>query len=155
MIRRPPRSTRTDTLFPYTTLFRSNPQLSVELENFGGSGALRGFRTTETTVSVNQQIDLAGHRGARVTLGEARLFAQQLRYAITRADLVADVRRLFAAALAAREELALARDNVERSTELARVARELVDAGREPPLRGLRADAEIGRAPVCTPAPNA
>src|SRR3546814_10216672 len=30
MIRRPPRSTRTDTLFPYTTLFRSNscPRLS-------------------------------------------------------------------------------------------------------------------------------
>src|SRR3546814_2406354 len=26
MIRRPPRSTRTDTLFPYTTLFRSAPQ---------------------------------------------------------------------------------------------------------------------------------
>src|SRR3546814_10916682 len=25
MIRRPPRSTRTDTLFPYTTLFRSRP----------------------------------------------------------------------------------------------------------------------------------
>src|SRR3546814_11114039 len=25
MIRRPPRSTRTDTLFPYTTLFRSEP----------------------------------------------------------------------------------------------------------------------------------
>src|SRR3546814_14974845 len=27
MIRRPPRSTRTDTLFPYTTLFRSRPRL--------------------------------------------------------------------------------------------------------------------------------
>src|SRR3546814_13978117 len=27
MIRRPPRSTRTDTLFPYTTLFRSNALL--------------------------------------------------------------------------------------------------------------------------------
>src|SRR3546814_7503344 len=26
MIRRPPRSTRTDTLFPYTTLFRSNAE---------------------------------------------------------------------------------------------------------------------------------
>src|SRR3546814_2501706 len=26
MLRRPPRSTRTDTLFPYTTLFRSSPQ---------------------------------------------------------------------------------------------------------------------------------
>src|SRR3546814_4019859 len=28
MIRRPPRSTRTDTLFPYTTLFRSAPAAS-------------------------------------------------------------------------------------------------------------------------------
>src|SRR3546814_10873898 len=28
MIRRPPRSTRTDTLFPYTTLFRSDPDRS-------------------------------------------------------------------------------------------------------------------------------
>src|SRR3546814_10956637 len=27
MIRRPPRSTRTDTLFPYTTLFRSGPRI--------------------------------------------------------------------------------------------------------------------------------
>src|SRR3546814_9428222 len=30
MIRRPPRSTRTDTLFPYTTLFRSGAQLAIE-----------------------------------------------------------------------------------------------------------------------------
>src|SRR3546814_16194523 len=29
MIRRPPRSTRTDTLFPYTTLFRSPAQSSL------------------------------------------------------------------------------------------------------------------------------
>src|SRR3546814_14851703 len=31
MIRRPPRSTRTDTLFPYTTLFRSTQRLLVLL----------------------------------------------------------------------------------------------------------------------------
>src|SRR3546814_5805256 len=30
MIRRPPRSTRTDTLFPYTTLFRSNIDKMVD-----------------------------------------------------------------------------------------------------------------------------
>src|SRR3546814_7995820 len=35
MIRRPPRSTRTDTLFPYTTLFRSS---------LGGSGGVRRSR---------------------------------------------------------------------------------------------------------------
>src|SRR3546814_9315521 len=30
MIRRPPRSTRTDTLFPYTTLFRSVPGAAIQ-----------------------------------------------------------------------------------------------------------------------------
>src|SRR3546814_2901897 len=38
MRRRPPRSTRTDTLFPYTTLFRSLQDISFELkrgENLG------------------------------------------------------------------------------------------------------------------------
>src|SRR3546814_11095320 len=30
MIRRPPRSTRTDTLFPYTTLFRSDPAIFIQ-----------------------------------------------------------------------------------------------------------------------------
>src|SRR3546814_5917522 len=32
MIRRPPRSTRTDTLFPYTTLFRSSSMARAEME---------------------------------------------------------------------------------------------------------------------------
>src|SRR3546814_9195679 len=39
MIRRPPRSTRTDTLFPYTTLFRSEPGSRA-----AGPGALRAER---------------------------------------------------------------------------------------------------------------
>src|SRR3546814_3167297 len=33
MIRRPPRSTRTDTLFPYTTLFRSPGQVTACLSH--------------------------------------------------------------------------------------------------------------------------
>src|SRR3546814_3958056 len=33
MIRRPPRSTRTDTLFPYTTLFRSTYDFSADILN--------------------------------------------------------------------------------------------------------------------------
>src|SRR3546814_8373953 len=34
MRRRPPRSTRTDTLFPYTTLFRSSPSSAHVLRTF-------------------------------------------------------------------------------------------------------------------------
>src|SRR3546814_2525636 len=35
MIRRPPRSTRTDTLFPYTTLFRSGDNMSTASKDNG------------------------------------------------------------------------------------------------------------------------
>src|SRR3546814_10532454 len=34
MIRRPPRSTRTDTLFPYTTLFRSGQSLLIDSDDY-------------------------------------------------------------------------------------------------------------------------
>src|SRR3546814_11504136 len=54
MIRRPPRSTRTDTLFPYTTLFRSMIRILVQsavidiaaefdLHDAGGHGASASF----------------------------------------------------------------------------------------------------------------
>src|SRR3546814_3964790 len=39
MIRRPPRSTRTDTLFPYTTLFRSERVNVEDIENVDGRAA--------------------------------------------------------------------------------------------------------------------
>src|SRR3546814_15652730 len=48
MIRRPPRSTRTDTLFPYTTLFRSHRRMGeigkliVRLQHLGRAGDGRG-----------------------------------------------------------------------------------------------------------------
>src|SRR3546814_20866440 len=57
MIRRPPRSTRTDTLFPYTTLFRSLLGLAtapdfassgvfyVNLTNLNGDTEIRRYRT--------------------------------------------------------------------------------------------------------------
>src|SRR3546814_19081141 len=53
MIRRPPRSTRTDTLFPYTTLFRSN----------GGTSELV-IRCTGEVELVTWDGVIGAHRGA-------------------------------------------------------------------------------------------
>src|SRR3546814_5059784 len=56
MRRRPPRSTRTDTLFPYTTLFRSAG--SVDL-GAAGLGDLYGHLTDAARAAVDQHL-LAG-----------------------------------------------------------------------------------------------
>src|SRR3546814_20748240 len=47
MIRRPPRSTRTDTLFPYTTLFRSKTAL------FANDSLKDNFKGGETQVNLS------------------------------------------------------------------------------------------------------
>src|SRR3546814_7301648 len=49
MIRRPPRSTRTDTLFPYTTLFRSRPTAGSSCGGTSRRWARPGRRSEEHT----------------------------------------------------------------------------------------------------------
>src|SRR3546814_9983798 len=58
MIRRPPRSTRTDTLFPYTTLFRSALQLFYHVANLGDarSLAIHPASTTHSQLTPEEQL---------------------------------------------------------------------------------------------------
>src|SRR3546814_3784026 len=61
MIRRPPRSTRTDTLFPYTTLFRSWPPVAIGLLPTpapGGGGAGNAPMTTNRRHMMNAQVQV-------------------------------------------------------------------------------------------------
>src|SRR3546814_18486589 len=67
MIRRPPRSTRTDTLFPYTTLFRSGNSMGIGFASMidpqtgRSSAALSNFLSTMLTLlflSVNGHLIL-------------------------------------------------------------------------------------------------
>src|SRR3546814_8506342 len=60
MIRRPPRSTRTDTLFPYTTLFRS-PSLRRRFQTYdnglqGGCRGPQGNRTNQTILKTRKGV---------------------------------------------------------------------------------------------------
>src|SRR3546814_8646664 len=51
MIRRPPRSTRTDTLFPYTTLFRSHPHRHRADQVVGNDNAVALDEAGHATIS--------------------------------------------------------------------------------------------------------
>lgn len=126
--------------------FRSNPELSVEVENFLGTGDLSGFQGTETTVAVSQRLDLGGRRRNRVAAARAQLLTEQLRLGIARADLTQSVREQFARAVTAHERLRIATENERLARELARVAGILVNEGREPPLRAIRARSAAAQA---------
>src|SRR3546814_9208432 len=85
MIRRPPRSTRTDTLFPYTTLFRSPGRNQIVMTAgvaalVGDVSLFRGFRrraeilrTVRNYDSFNSDNDPLGeHDFGRFEYGSAR-----------------------------------------------------------------------------------
>src|SRR3546814_4493035 len=68
MIRRPPRSTRTDTLFPYTTLFRSRvvtinrPEVVALIEE--AAGRLTGGNKTEAVaLAMRRLLDESARAG--------------------------------------------------------------------------------------------
>src|SRR3546814_10057224 len=64
MIRRPPRSTRTDTLFPYTTLFRSTGPQSAHLPRPERNGRPTGSRPGAFFV-VRRHLPATRHRYRR------------------------------------------------------------------------------------------
>ena len=43
-----------------------NPELSVDLDSFGGSGNYAGTRSAETQLQISQLIELPGKRGVRM-----------------------------------------------------------------------------------------
>src|SRR3546814_8050680 len=91
MIRRPPRSTRTDTLFPYTTLFRSSDLFD---QPFAGDDALRVAEEAAQQVELRAgQIDDGAGGGTQFAAGEvddpaveARLILAMLVRAALHAD---------------------------------------------------------------------
>lgn len=123
-----------------------NPEISLQAENFGGSGPYRNVRSAETTLELSQRLEFGGKRGARVAVAGAERDAAVLEYKRARADLERDIRVAYAELRAAEDRATLARDNVAQARELARSARLLVEVGRDPPLRKLRADAVLAEA---------
>src|SRR3546814_1449475 len=84
MIRRPPRSTRTDTLFPYTTLFRSArartegdpylpcPRRLHQGARRGAGSARRNLATSARNILIAHPPSAGGRVGRMNTVGEAK-----------------------------------------------------------------------------------
>lgn len=123
-----------------------NPELGLEVEDFAGTGAFSGLRASQVTLALSQQLEQGGKRSARRALASAERSQSLLELARVRAELARDVRFSFAELRAAEERAALARENARRAVQFAETAKVLVDAGRDPPLRQLRAEALLAEA---------
>ena len=122
---------------------RPNPVVGVEVENFSGSGPFKGSTLAETTASIDQTLELGGKRGARVAAGRAEVEAARRQAGEAELQFAADLAAAYAQAEAADRRLTLATESLGLAEDDARVARALVEAGREADLRHVQASAAV------------
>ena len=125
-----------------------NPSITLELENFSGSGALAGLDQTETTVAVEQTFRLGGKRvlGERAARARQALATAECTVILREAELQAAL--LFVDLMAAYELRELATESADLSDKLAMTVARRVDAGAAAPpeLSRARADSATLRA---------
>ena len=97
--------------------------LGTEIENFAGSGEMRGVDTAESTVRVTRVIELGGKRAGRRVLGEAEIALADHALASMRLDVMSLTTQRFMEVIADQERLVLAAERV----ALAELTRREVD----------------------------
>lgn len=125
---------------------RPNPSVSVYAENFAGSSPYAGFDRTETTLQYSQPFELGGKRRARIAAGEAGVTAARARGLQGRVAFADDLARAYAAVELADLRIAIAEDEVEEGEADFKLARALVEAGKEARLRALQAETDLNAA---------
>ena len=129
---------------------RPNPELGLEAENAFGSGPFSGYDNAETTLSLTQDLELWGRRGARVEVARADAGTAGLRRDLATVEAGARLALVYAEAEAAQRRFLLAEEALTVTIADTRAALILVEEGREPLLRGIQGESEAAaaRAPV-------
>lgn len=124
-------------------LVRANP----ELEGAFGPRRVSGEEATnDLDVSLTQELEVFGQRGARVDAAEALLAAAEDRLEARRIDVAAEVRTAFARALGAEQRLAIAEESLALAQEEVAAAEERLRIGASSRIEVNAARASIGRA---------
>ena len=127
---------------------RPNPGLSLEAENFGGSGPNSGWNSAETTLLLSQPVETGGKRQARTTLARAGKDLSLAELESTRLDLWQTLVDHYVDALQAGELEAIARDTVRLAGDRYRLVSQRVLAGKVAPLESSKAEVETALAGV-------
>lgn len=127
---------------------RPNPQLGVEVENFGGSGDYSGFDSAETTISLSQVIELGGKRMKRLRLAEADIDLAAWDYEAARLATASQTLQAFIDVLASQKRLAIHREFAASTSRFADTVSERVEAGKVSPVEKNRAIVQQANASI-------
>jgi len=125
---------------------RPNPTVGLMVENAAGSGPYKDFNGAETTLTIEQPLELGGKRAARTSAAQADLAVAQARAILAQVDFGRDLALAYAKAEAAQQRLAIGRDGVDLAQADARAARLLVENGKEAQVRAVQAEAGLATA---------
>lgn len=116
----------------------ANPTLSLELENVAGRDALQGFDGAETTLRLEQPLDLGGERATRRASAAAAQRIAVGQQTLTRADLYLRTVTSFVTLLAAQERLQLAETRLQAAARAEEGVAAQIAAGKAPAVAALR-----------------
>jgi cobalt-zinc-cadmium efflux system outer membrane protein len=116
-----------------------NPTLSLEVEDFAGSGELSGVEQAQTTLLLGQLIELGGKRAARIEAAAAERDLAAWGYEVRRIDVLAGTASAFVDVLAAQERLRFADEALELARSVRRVASLRKREGLASPAEEIRA----------------
>lgn len=111
-----------------------NPELSIEVENFGGAGDLGGFRGAETTFQISQLIETGGKRWKRGKVANLEIKAAELEYHLRALSLSTQVEQAFWEALSAQKKYELTNKLLGLAKKTLETAKNRVEAGKVSPI---------------------
>ncbi len=117
-----------------------NPELSVEMENFGGKRELNDFDSTETTFKISQLIELGDKRNKRKRLMALESALVRWDYVTTRNHIFAQVKRAFVNILIAQKRLSLIKELICLDEQVLETVSERVRAGKASPVEKTKAE---------------
>lgn len=120
-----------------------NPELGVEMENFGGKDALEGVDGAETTIAFSQLVELGGKRGNRRKVATLDKTLAEWDYQSKKLDVLAATAKAFVEVLIAQEQVALNGDLLKLAEQTTTAVSEKVDAGKVSPVEKSRAQIEL------------
>lgn len=87
-----------------------NPEVEIDIEEFGGSSTRTGFDAATTKLQLSQLTELGGKRGFRTRVADIEKDLAEWDYRAGRLNVLTDATKAFIDVLAAQEQLALAGD---------------------------------------------